>query len=144
MKQITPQYMTEIGTTANGQPVITLYKNFGKWDNGDLFELSEKQHIKDFYSDQYDGKDRDVNAEILHEIKLNDWSRWNKELPKGQKVEINENTYYDLLNCLPPHYCQNSYFEVGEAHHHDNTGKAIYRACWVEDGKYYTGYPRQK
>jgi hypothetical protein len=80
--------------------------------------------------------------EVNHEIMLNDWSRWNEELPRDQVVEISEAIYDDLLGCLPPHVMQGNYFEVGEPHHHDNNGRPVHRACWMENGKFYTGYPK--
>ena len=145
MKQINEQYAIHTGTSANGQVVTTLYKTHGKWASGELFELSEPSYIKAWYFEiESDLQDTPVTeAEILHEIELNDWTRWNTELTPGQKIEISECIYDDLLGCLPPHRYEKNYFEVGEPHHHTNKGEAIYRACWIEDGKFYTGYPKQ-
>lgn len=139
MEKVNELFAIENGITSNGQTVSTLYKTHGKWDNGDLFELHRKSYIKSFY----DLSEADLKAAIEQEIFLNDWARWNKGLSEGQKVEINEATYMDQLGCLPPHKWQGSYFEVGEPHHHDNKGRAIHRACWIEEGNYYTGYPKQ-
>jgi hypothetical protein len=73
---------------------------------------------------------------------LNDWTKWNAQpLKEGQRIEISEHIYYELMNCLPPHVHLCNYFEVGEPNHHDSQGKPVHRACWIEDGKYYTGYP---
>lgn len=80
----------------------------------------------------------------LRETELNDWSRFNKDLNKGQRVEISEEIYHHFLGVLPPQNWgrEASYFEVGEPHHHEG-GKAIHRACWIEYGRFYTGYPCQ-
>lgn len=86
---------------------------------------------------------RPTQAQINIEIQLNDWSRWNVEpLNPGQKIEISEAIYWNLLECLPPKIYHGSYFEVGEPNHHDNKGMAVHRACWKEGGKYFTGYPK--
>ena len=130
MKRITNQYIT----VTEGQTTI-LYKTHGKYQNGELFELAEPENVKEFETEP-------TEAELLHEIELNKWERWNKELTEEQNVEISENVYYHLLNCLPPRNWKGNYFEVGEAHHHDNRGKAIYRACWKVENKFYTGYPK--
>lgn len=98
-------------------------------------EMAEKVCVKSWYHTP------PTEEEQAHEIELNDWSRCVGELTEGQKVEISEAIYYDLLSAVPPINMRNNYFEVGEAHHHTIEGKPIHRACWVEDGKYYTGYP---
>lgn len=83
--------------------------------------------------------------ECVRSANINDWSRWNEQsLTHGQKIEISEDIYEQLMGCVPPINCNGSYFEVGEADHHTNAGRAVYRACWKEEGKYYTGYPRIK
>lgn len=130
MTQINEFYSIEKGITKNNIPVTSLYKIAGKY-NGQHFLLSEPEFIRAFYGEN-------VENEIKEEIELNNWKR---ELFEGQKVQISENIYYHLLNCLPPRNWQKSYFEVGEPHHHKN-GKAIHRACWIENGKYFTGYPK--
>lgn len=142
MKTINNQYATETGTTANGQTVTTLYKTHGKFENGQLFELSSPEQIKDFYFTANSNDTETTEVDILNEIVLNDWSRWNKELTPNNTVEVSEYIYYEMLSCLPPINMNGSYFEVGEAHHHDNTGKPIHRAFWVEGSKYFTGYPK--
>ena len=137
MTQITPTYALDEGTTANQQKVFSLISTHWIY-NGKLTECTEKESVKEWY-------DTKPTAEQLqHEIMLNDWSRWNTELPKGQEVEISENIFWHLFGCVPPRNVQQGakYFECGEAHHHDNSGKAIYRACWIKEGKFYTGYPK--
>lgn len=76
------------------------------------------------------------------DVQLSDWTRFNTSLLPGQRVEITAEIYHELLDCLPPHVWnrETSYFEVGEPHHHE-AGKAIHRACWIEFGKFFTGYP---
>lgn len=141
LTKINNQYETETGVTNNGQTVTTLYKTHGKWDNGELFELSRKSYIKGWYFTP-DVKDTEVTeADILKEIELNTWERWNKELPQGQKVEVSEAIYWDMLEALPPRKRNGNYFEVGEPHHHLNNGTPIHRACWIENNQYFTGYP---
>jgi hypothetical protein len=130
MKQITDQYITKIEND-----LTVLYRTHGKYPNEQLFELSEPTNVKEFEHEP-------TQTELLHEIELNDWTRWNKDLTIGQCIEISEDTYNQLLNCLPPRNWKGNYFEVSEAHHHDNKGKAIYRACWKDNGLYYTGYPK--
>lgn len=135
MQQINQFFAIDKGYTKENIPVTTLYKTGGMY-NGHFYELSEPEYIKAFYNDV-------TPKELEREMILNDWSRWNKELPKGQKVEISEAIYYHLLSCLPPRNWVKNYFEVGEADHHDENGKAIYRACWIEDNKFFTGYPKK-
>lgn len=104
--------------------------------------LPDGTPLHDPYTVKSFGNSFPSDVEINQEIELNDWTRWNKHpLLKGQKVEISENIYYDLLNCVPPRRSRSNYFEVGEAEHHDEKGKAVHRACWIESGKYFTGYP---
>lgn len=87
----------------------------------------------------------EIAPECVRSADINDWSRWNQQdLNPGQKIEISEDIYDHLLNCLPPRNWKGGYFEVGEADHHANNGRAIHRACWKENGKYYTGYPQIK
>ena len=137
MEQINEQYAIHAGLKNNGQKVISLYKTHIKI--GDDYYEKDKRYIKSWY---FDTNDKEViKEEINHEIVIDDWSRWNEHLNIGDKFEISECTYYDLLNCLPPHRWDGSYFEGGEPHHHLNNGKAIHRACWIEEGKFYTGYP---
>ena len=123
------------GVNNNGQTIATLYKTHYLY-NGIKCEFSEPNLLK-FWD--INGLTQDM---INEEAILNDWSRFNTELKDGQKVQISENIYYDLLGCLPPKNWNGNYFEVGEAHHHTNKGKAIHRACWIENGLYYTGYPK--
>lgn len=137
MKTNNIQFKIEEGKTNNGQKCISLWKTHGKWENGDLFELSHPHYITAWY-DQEPTQD-----EINRQIELSDYSRWNKELTEDQNVEVNEYIYMDQLEALPPHVWKGSYFEVGEPHHHDNKGRAIHRAFWIENGKYYTGYPKE-
>jgi hypothetical protein len=136
MKQINEQYILKAEANSENKPFFVLYKTHGKWPNGELFEKVHPDYIKDW-------PDNEPTAEeIQHELMLNDWSRWNTELPEGQKVEVSEFIYYSLLECLPPRIMESGYFEVGEPHSHDNKGRAIHRACWMEQGKYFTGYPK--
>lgn len=130
------------GVTNNeGQKVVSLYSTHWEF-NGQIEEKKEPDHIKDFYYSE--GIDQYPAAQIEQEIILNNWERFNKDLTEGQKVEISEHIYYHFLNCLPPRNWNGKYFEVGEPHHHDNKGRAIHRACWIEDGKFFTGYPKMK
>lgn len=107
---------------------LTHYYNGAKLERRDEIELIKQWH------------EAVTDEMVTKELELNDWSRWNKELPKGQKVEISEYIYHYLLEVLPPNNWEGDYFEVGEPHHHEK-GKAIHRACWMEGDKYYTGYP---
>ena len=129
MKDVTT-YKIETGTNANGQTVTTLYKT---GVNSTVF--NEPSYIKDWTDHT------PTEAEIEHEKELNDWSRWNTELKRGEPIEVSEAIYYDMLGCLPPHKMEGNYFEVGEPNHHEG-GKAIYRAFFIQDGKYFTSYPR--
>lgn len=141
MKQINEQFAIETGTTANGQKVTTLYKTHVKMQN-DYYEKERPDYIKAWYFTP-DTNDKEVTEEeIMHEIELNDWSRWNEDLKPGDKYEISEAIYYDMLGALPPRRRNGNYFEVGEPHHHLNNGKPIHRACWMENDKYFTGYPK--
>jgi hypothetical protein len=71
---------------------------------------------------------------------LNDWTRWNKSLKFGDCCEISEHVYNSMLEAVPPVNWVGSYFECGEPHHHRN-GKAIRRAFWKVDNRFFTGYP---
>lgn len=143
MRRINEQYAVEVGPNSEGQIYTSLYKTHGRWPNGDLFEYDRKHYVK-AWSFTPDCNDTEVSdEEIQHEIMLNDYTRWNNDLKPGDKYEISEATYYDQLGSVPPHYHCGSYFEVGEPHHDDENGNTIYRACWMEDGKYYTGYPKR-
>lgn len=104
-------------------------------DRGEVIEFSKPQILKEW-------EQKPNPMEVINEIELNDWNRWKHALFKGQKVEVSEFIYDDMLNCLPPRNRKGNYFEVGEPHHHDTQGKPVHRAFWMEDGKYYTGYPR--
>jgi hypothetical protein len=95
----------------------------------------EPESVKEWYQ-------RPTQQQIDNEIMLNDWSRWNESLKPGQIVEIGEAVYWSLLECLPPKLYNGNYFEVGEPNHHDNKGRAVHRACWIDAGKYFTGYPK--
>jgi hypothetical protein len=96
----------------------------------------------EWFSDLVTNDNSIIARQAQPSVNLSDWSRWNTELPKGQRVEINEEIYHELLGALPPRVWnqETSYFEVGEPHHHEE-GRAIHRACWIEFGRYYTGYP---
>lgn len=139
MKELTKGFRIESGSDQHGRIVFSLYKT-GSFYNNTFVEYSRPEFLKSFYLEP-DQTIESIEGELSREIMLNDWSRWNTELPKGQEVEISEAIYYHLLEALPPHKWQGSYFEVGEPHHHEN-GRAIYRACWMNDGKYFTGYPK--
>lgn len=128
-----------VGDNANGCKVYTLWATHFRCGN-ELCERSEPEYLKAWTEPEF--APIGLDADIQHEITLNDWSRWNQSLPIGQKVEISDAIYYHLLECVPPRRMDGSYFEVGEAHHHDTKGRAIYRACWMEGGKYFTGYPK--
>jgi len=131
-------YSLESGVNKNSQTVFSLWQTHYKDKYyPDAVQLSEPIYIKCY------GEECPDDQIVLAEIELNDWSRWNTELPKGQNVEISENVFWQLFGAVPPRNVQSGakYFECGEAHHHDN-GKAIYRACWIKDGKFYTGYPK--
>lgn len=108
------------------------------WKNGEFIERKiEPEIIKEYET-------KPTQSQLDEEITLNDWSRWNVQpLTEGQRIEISEAIYWHLLECLPPRKYNGSYFEVGEPDHHDKNGKPIHRACWIENGKFYTGYPRQ-
>lgn len=124
-----------IGENKNGQTIVSLYKTHYIY-MGNKYEFTEPTFLKSW---DINGLTQDM---INEEAMLNDWSRFNQELPEGQKVQISEAVYYDLLSCMPPRNWNGDYFEVGEPHHHNNEGKAIHRACWIENGLYYTGYPK--
>jgi hypothetical protein len=152
LKPISAICATLEGNTGNkGQKCLSLYKTHYLY-NDKPQELDEPEILKVFYFDEVlngPNGNRPTDEEINHVIELNDWSRWNKELIKDKEpVEVSENIYYDMLNCLPPKNWKGTYFEVGEAHHHDNNGKAIHRAFWSEDSntrpytRYFTGYPK--
>lgn len=96
----------------------------------------------EWFSDLVTNDNSIIARQAQPAVNLSDWSRWNTELPKGQRVEINEEIYHELLGALPPRVWnrETSYFEVGEPHHYEE-GRAIHRACWIEFGRYYTGYP---
>lgn len=128
-------FKLNFGINRNEQTICSLIKTHYKINN-QFYELSEP-NLLNFWD--VDGLTQQM---IDESIMLNDWSRWNTELFEGQKVQISDNIYYDLLNSLPPKKWDGDYFEVGEPHHHDNKGRAIHRACWTENGLYYTGYPR--
>ena len=134
---VSAQHGIKTEINKNGQRITTLYKLRGQYPNGTYFELDEPEYLKLWEGlPNYD--------QIGREIELNNWKRWNAQpLQKGQKIEISEAIYYHLMGCLPPHYSQKNYFEVGEPDHHEN-GRAVHRACWIEDGNFYTGYPKQK
>jgi hypothetical protein len=140
MIQITPLHAIDKGTTKDGLQVTTLYSTHWKY-NGEIMKKDQPTQLKSWYFDPAIINQEVTEEQILHEITLNDWSRWNTELPKGQKVEISETIYWDLLGCVPPRNQQGNYFEVGEVHHHEQC-KPIYRACWIEENKFYTGYPK--
>jgi len=114
--------------TKEGVNILVKYgSQYGMYDNPEL--IKEYPH-------------RPTLSEIKHEININDWARWNTELIKdSEPVEVGESVYYHMLECLPPRNWKGSYFEVGEPHHHEN-GKAIHRAFWEDNGKFYTGYPK--
>lgn len=134
-KVIDNKHILQTGTTKNSQPVYTLFQTH--WEhNGNLRELLEHTYLKAWYEVE------PTEQQISEEITLNDWARWNKELVPGQRVQVSEEIYYNLLGCVPPRIMQRNYFEVGEANHHESNGKAIHRACWIENGLYYTGYPQ--
>jgi hypothetical protein len=135
---VSAQHATTTEKNRNGQTITTLFKIRGQYPNGTFFELDEPEPLK-----LWEGL---PNYDIIgREIELNNWKRWNAQpLHKGQKIEISEAIYYHLMGCLPPHYMEKFYFEVGEPTHHDEKGRAIFRACWIENGNFYTGYPKQK
>ena len=141
METITPGHGIETGTTANGQKVTTLYKT--RWNDGT--ELTEPQYLKAWYFTPGTNDTEVTREEILKEIELNDWSRWNTGLKPGAPVEISEAIYFYMLECLPPRNWIGSYFEVGEPHHHDDNGRPVHRAFWQDEEtkKYYTSYPKR-
>src|SRR3990167_2385649 len=99
-------YKLTNGLNKNGQNIFTLLKTH--FDDGT--EMREPEYIKLWENEP-------TQEQIDEQILLNDWSRWNTELPKGQKVEISEAIYFTMLNCLPPRNWKDDYFEVGEPHH---------------------------
>lgn len=110
--------------------IQTHYRN----EIGQLQELYEPEIVMEY------GTKEPSKEVMLHEISLNDDSRWKKELPKDQRVQIGEKVYNMLFEVMPPVNWVGSYFEVGEPDHHEN-GKVIRRACWKEGRNYYTGHP---
>lgn len=136
MTTVNPFFAIDTGTTKDGQCVTSLFKTHWEY-NGTHYPIDRPENVKDWYGIA------PTDAEINHEILLNDWSRWNTELPKGQEVEISEYIFWELFGAVPPRNVQadTKYFECGECHHHEG-GKAIHRACWIKDGKFYTGYPK--
>lgn len=140
MKKINEQYAMETGLSKNNQEVTTLYKTHFKMNN-EFYKLDEPTYLKSWYFTP-DTKDTRVTlAEIEHEMILNDWSRWNTELKRGEPLEVSEIIYYHMLSALPPKNWNGNYYEVGEPHHHEN-GKPIHRAFWQVGNKYFTGYPK--
>lgn len=117
------------GLNKNGQSITSLYK---VGVNGTTF--TEPVFLKMW--------EEPTPEEIENEKMLNDWSRWNEKLIKDEIIEVSGAIFYDMLGCLPPHKMEGNYFEVGEPNHHDNKGRAIYRAFYYENGKYYTCYPK--
>lgn len=123
------------GTDRHNRSVYSLVKTHYKYGDN-IYKLHEPDFLKTWYD--YIPTYEEVENEMI----LNDWTRWNTELKEGQKVEISEAVYYHLLGCVPPIKMNGTYFEVGEPHHHDNKGCPVHRACWIENDKYYTGYPK--
>lgn len=122
----------ELRETADG---FELFKTHYISGDGEVNEIHQPNSLKTW-------AERPNGYELSREKELNDWSRWNKALYPGQKVEISEYIYFDLLECLPPRKMIGNYFEVGEADHHDSEGRPIFRACWKEHDKFFTGYPK--
>lgn len=133
-KDALPNDFYEVQT--NGENSYQLFFNYDFDDNHKAVKLKLPVLIQEY--------DTTPNRrEIYRQIMLNDGYRWRKaELKEGEKLEISERVYYFLLNCMPPRRWIGNYFEVGECDHHDEKGVAIYRACNVVDGKYYTGHPK--
>lgn len=120
----------------NGKTCYQLFFNYGYNDSHQACKLRVPELINTY--EQVPNRN-----EIYREVMLNDGYRWRKaELKEGEAIEISERVYYFLLNCMPPRRWVGNYFEVGECDHHDGKGVAIYRACNVVDGKYYTGHPK--
>lgn len=79
---------------------------------------------------------------IIEEEDIDNWKRWQSmELKEGASIEVSERIYYEMLGCVPPRLQIGTYFEVGEAHHHTNEGKAIHHAFWIHKERFYSGYP---
>ena len=136
-----PDYILVTDINRHGQKIHTLYKIAVSEEGKPRFAFSEPTYIHEWESDSEPTREM-----IDREIMLNDYSRWNKGLQKdAPPVEVSESVYYDMMGAVPPHYMTNNYFEVGEAHHHEN-GKPIYRAFWIENTgngyAYFTGYPK--
>lgn len=135
---IIPQgFKLTTGPDKHGRTVYALLKL-------NIFRHNEDTYIKSWYHDPNDAMSQPpTQKDIDLEIELSDYSRWNKGLPKDQIVEVNKYVYEQMLCVLPPRNWgkhNRHYFEVGEAHHHEN-GRAIHRAFWIKDGRYYTGHP---
>ena len=80
---------------------------------------------------------------IIEEENIDNWDRWKSmKLTEGASIEVSERIYYEMLGAVPPRIRDGNYFEVGEAHHHTNEGKAIHQAFWIHKGRYYSGYPK--
>jgi hypothetical protein len=106
-----------------------------QWE-GEAHELLYKINPNYYYN---------ANAQptIIEEEDIDNWNRWKSmELKEGASIEVSERIYYEMLGAVPPHIQDGNYFEVGEAHHHTNEGKAIHQAFWIHKGRYYSGFPK--
>lgn len=52
----------------------------------------------------------------------------------GSWIPTTENMYWEMLGCVPPAAMGNGGFLVGEAHHHNENGEAVY-ACFRQNGE---------
>jgi len=51
-------------------------------------------------------------------------------------IPTTKQMFWDMLEVLPPRLQASSAFLVGEAHHHDSEGRAVY-ACFCQTGDQY-------
>jgi len=132
--------------------IVEIWTNTSHLLNANLFHIKETYYFdshygwKQFMNQCMQLTEIETNKgldSIYNEIQLSDFSRWNKTLlKKGMKpIEISSSVYNHMLNCLPPRNWVSGYFEVGEADHHNDEGRAVHRAFFKTEGKYYTGYP---
>lgn len=65
------------------------------------------------------------------------WKEGLKALENGGVVEMCEDAFWHFCECVPPKIYERNSFVCGEAHHHNNNGKAVYLCAIEKDGKYY-------
>jgi hypothetical protein len=56
---------------------------------------------------------------------------------RDEWVEVNEKTYWHMLECLPPEWWVGQAFLVGEPADHTNEGKSVHSMYYHEKGRYF-------